>query len=58
MYGLPGQHLEELQADVQQALAFSPPHLSLYQLTVEANTVFAKYPPVLPDEDVVAEMSA
>jgi putative oxygen-independent coproporphyrinogen III oxidase len=58
MYGLPGQHLEELQADVQQALAFSPPHLSLYQLTVEANTVFAKYPPVLPDEDVAAEMSA
>jgi oxygen-independent coproporphyrinogen-3 oxidase len=58
MYALPGQELQQLQADVRQALAFSPPHLSLYQLTVEANTVFAKYPPVLPDEDVAAEMSA
>jgi oxygen-independent coproporphyrinogen-3 oxidase len=56
MYGLPGQELAGLQADVHQALAFSPPHLSLYQLTLEPNTVFAKYPPTLPDEDVVADM--
>jgi len=57
MYGLPGQELATLQADVHQALVFSPPHLSLYQLTLEPNTVFAKYPPALPDEDVVADMS-
>lgn len=58
MYGLPGQSLEQLQADVRQALAVSPPHLSLYQLTLEANTVFAKFPPALPDEDVIADMFA
>ena len=56
MFGLPGQTMEECQADVDMALGFAPPHLSLYQLTLEANTVFAKYPPVLPDDDSVAEM--
>jgi oxygen-independent coproporphyrinogen-3 oxidase len=56
MYGLPGQEVQQLQADVRQAFAFDPPHLSLYQLTLEPNTVFGKYPPVLPDEDATAEM--
>jgi oxygen-independent coproporphyrinogen-3 oxidase len=58
MYGLPGQSLEQCQADVRQALALSPPHVSLYQLTLEPNTVFAKFPPTLPDEDVIADMFA
>lgn len=56
MYALPRQTLAEMQADVEQALRIAPPHLSLYQLTLEPNTVFAKYPPPLPDEDLAAEM--
>ena len=56
MYALPGQTLGELQADVEQAIAAHPPHLSLYQLTLEPNTVFAKYPPELPDSDCAGEM--
>jgi putative oxygen-independent coproporphyrinogen III oxidase len=56
MYGLPDQSRAEACADVETALAFTPPHLSLYQLTLEANTVFAKYPPRLPDDDTVAAM--
>jgi oxygen-independent coproporphyrinogen-3 oxidase len=56
MYGLPQQMLEDLETDVGQALALSPPHLSLYQLTLEPNTVFAKRPPPLPDEDTTAAM--
>jgi oxygen-independent coproporphyrinogen-3 oxidase len=56
MYAAPGQSLEALRADVEEALRFAPPHLSLYQLTVEANTVFAKRPPQLPDEDSAAAM--
>jgi oxygen-independent coproporphyrinogen-3 oxidase len=56
MYGLPGQTLAQSQADVESLLALAGPHLSLYQLTLEPNTVFAKYPPALPDEDTVAEM--
>ncbi|MBC7734270.1 MAG: oxygen-independent coproporphyrinogen III oxidase-like protein [Bacteriovorax sp.] len=60
MYALPGQTLAEFASDLDQALAFEPPHLSIYQLTIEANTVFAKYPPsganALPDEDVSFDM--
>jgi oxygen-independent coproporphyrinogen-3 oxidase len=56
MYALPSQTLEEARQDVQTAIAFSPPHLSLYHLTMEPNTVFAKYPPVVPDDDASADM--
>jgi putative oxygen-independent coproporphyrinogen III oxidase len=56
MYALPGQSLAQAQADVDQALSLSPPHLSLYQLTIEPNTVFAKAPPTLPDDDSAAAM--
>jgi oxygen-independent coproporphyrinogen-3 oxidase len=56
MYALPQQTLAEAQQDLATALAFSPPHLSLYHLTMEPNTEFAKYPPALPDDDASAEM--
>src|SRR6267154_3060736 len=56
MWALPGQTPDRALADLKQALGFAPPHLSLYQLTIEPNTVFAKYPPVLPDEDSAFEM--
>jgi oxygen-independent coproporphyrinogen-3 oxidase len=51
MYALPGQTLENLEQDMRQALALQPPHISIYHLTVEPNTYFAKYPPALPKED-------
>lgn len=51
MYALPGQTLQALEQDVRTALSFSPPHLSIYHLTIEPNTVFAKFPPQVPDED-------
>jgi oxygen-independent coproporphyrinogen-3 oxidase len=54
MYALPEQTLAAAQRDVDRALSFAPPHLSLYQLTLEPNTVFAKRPPRLPDEDTAA----
>jgi len=56
MYALPGQDLEAMRVDVETALALAPPHLSLYQLTLEPNTVFARHPPPLPDEDAAASM--
>ena len=56
MYGLPGQTVDDAVADLEAALAFSPSHLSCYQLTIEANTAFAARPPVLPDHDACAEM--
>ncbi|WP_422845655.1 radical SAM family heme chaperone HemW [Acidovorax sp. M2(2025)] len=51
MYALPGQNLAQLEQDLQTALAFAPPHISIYHLTIEPNTYFAKYPPALPEED-------
>jgi oxygen-independent coproporphyrinogen-3 oxidase len=56
MYALPGQTLAEARRDLETALAFQPPHLSLYHLTMEPNTVFAKYPPQLPGDDESADM--
>jgi len=56
MYALPGQSLQALHADLDVALAFEPPHLSIYHLTVEPNTAFALAPPVLPDDDLASDM--
>ena len=56
MWALPGQTVEQAMNDLQHALDFAPPHLSLYQLTIEANTVFAKFPPQLPGEDLAFEI--
>ena len=52
MYALPGQRLADSEADLAAALAFEPPHLSVYQLTIEPNTFFARHPPRLPDDDL------
>ena len=51
MYALPGQTLAQLGQDVETALSFAPPHLSIYHLTIEPNTLFAKRPPLLPPDD-------
>ena len=56
MFALPAQTLEQVRDDVETALSFSPPHLSLYHLTLEPNTYFAKFPPTIPDDDLSAEM--
>ena len=56
MYALPGQNLQDLEKDVETALSFKPPHVSIYHLTIEPNTVFAKYPPALPEDDTAYAM--
>ncbi|ARP90553.1 YggW family oxidoreductase [Bordetella genomosp. 9] len=56
MFALPGQSLEACEADVREALSYGTEHLSLYHLTLEPNTVFAKYPPEVPDDDTAASM--
>ena len=56
MFALPQQTLDECRADIETALSFAPPHLSLYHLTLEPNTLFAKFPPALPDDDASADM--
>jgi oxygen-independent coproporphyrinogen-3 oxidase len=56
MYALPGQTLADCAADLDTALSLAVPHLSVYHLTVEPNTFFAKHPPPLPDDDLAAAM--
>jgi putative oxygen-independent coproporphyrinogen III oxidase len=51
MYALPGQTLAQCEDDIRTALGFNPPHISIYHLTIEPNTVFAKFPPVVPEDD-------
>ena len=56
MFALPRQTPDEARADVAEALRFAPPHLSFYHLTVEPNTLFARRPPPLPDDDAAADI--
>jgi oxygen-independent coproporphyrinogen-3 oxidase len=57
MYALPGQGLQDLALELDTALAYAPPHLSVYHLTIEPNTMFASRPPEhLPDPDLASEM--
>ncbi len=53
MFGLPQQTLEQAMADVEQAIALAPEHISHYQLTLEPNTLFHSLPPPgMPDDDL------
>lgn len=56
MYGLPGQSWRAAIADVRQALAHGVGHLSHYELTIEPNTLFHRFPPARPDEDALWTM--
>ena len=58
MHGLPGQSVASAQADLQQAAAYRPPHISWYQLTIEPNTAFYKRPPSLPAETELSKIQA
>ena len=51
MYALPGQTQAQLDQDLATALQFQPPHISIYHLTIEPNTYFAKFPPQLQADD-------
>ena len=56
MFALPNQSLEECEQDIDTALSFATSHLSIYHLTLEPNTLFHRFPPPLPDDDLAADM--
>jgi len=56
MYALPGQTLAQVGQDITLALGFAPPHISIYHLTIEPKTYFAKFPPTLPEDDLAYGM--
>lgn len=61
IYGIPGQTVDGVDADLSQALEWAPPHLSAYNLTIEEGTPFhARYRAgrLRPlDEEVEVEMA-
>jgi len=60
MYGIPNQSLDDWRATLDSAVAAAPDHLSVYALSVEADTPLSarlaarELPP--PDEDLAADM--
>lgn len=53
MFGLPGASPEDSQNDVATAISLKPTHISFYQLTLEPNTYFYKFPPQLPNDELI-----
>uniref|UniRef100_UPI004056A9CE radical SAM family heme chaperone HemW n=1 Tax=Candidatus Electrothrix sp. TaxID=2170559 RepID=UPI004056A9CE len=60
MYGLSGQGIQTWKTTLEHALELQPTHLSIYELTIEAGTPFARMEEqgtlFLPDEDTVLLM--
>ncbi|MFK7859476.1 MAG: radical SAM family heme chaperone HemW [Granulosicoccus sp.] len=56
MFALPGQDDKLLLEDIDLALAQSTTHLSFYELTLEPNTLFARFPPIVPEDEHRAQM--
>ncbi len=56
MFGLPKQTLIQALSDVDMAIALEPTHISYYQLTLEPNTLFYRQPPILPNDDTIADI--
>jgi len=53
MFGLPRQTNAEMMKDVKTAIDCQPSHISFYQLTLEPNTYFHKFPPKLPEDEQI-----
>ncbi|MDD5274831.1 MAG: radical SAM family heme chaperone HemW [Methylovulum sp.] len=51
MFGLPGATSKSNRLDIETAIGLKPKHISYYQLTLEPNTYFHKFPPKLPNDE-------
>ncbi len=56
MHGLPKQSVNDALFDINQAMMAGATHISWYQLTIEPNTIFYRDKPILPNENVLAEI--
>ena len=56
IYGVMGQELESFKSDIETFCSFDIDHLSLYQLTIEPNTIFYKKELVLPADSLIESM--
>lgn len=55
MFGLPGADAKNAVSDIRTAIGLNPTHISFYQLTLEPNTYFHKFPPKLPNDESIFE---
>jgi len=53
MFGLPGAGIDDAASDIETAVSLMPSHISYYQLTLEPNTYFHKFPPKLPADEAI-----
>lgn len=53
MFGLPGAGVDSSATDVATAIDLKSTHISFYQLTLEPNTYFHKFPPQLPNDELI-----
>jgi putative oxygen-independent coproporphyrinogen III oxidase len=56
MYALPQQSIAQAMQDLTEACLSKATHISWYQLTLEPDTYFARFPPKRLNEDMIAEM--
>lgn len=57
MFALPNQSLQDAGVDLHSLIELKPDHISYYQLTIEANTLFAvKTPDDLPNDENLEAM--
>ncbi len=58
IYGVMGQDIESLKKDIEIFCSHDVDHLSMYQLTIEPNTIFYKKELRLPDDSLIELMEA
>lgn len=60
IYGIPGQHIDTWAGSLEEAVRFSPLHISAYELTPEQNTPFVRLLEsgrlAMPDDDLILSM--
>ena len=56
IYGVMGQDIESLKKDIEIFCSHDVDHLSMYQLTIEPNTIFYKKELRLPDDSLIELM--
>lgn len=56
IYGNMEQTLESFVADINKFCSFNIDHLSLYQLTIEPNTIFYKKELIMPEDTLIESM--
>ncbi len=55
IYNFRGDSTPSLLSDIEQAFALPIDHISAYELTIEANTPFAKHPKVRQEDEYLAQ---